>query len=215
MATRNARVVLVDGEQVRATMTASWLIQLGWQEVYVLEDGLSGDLATGPHTPARPAPPDVAEIDPKALAVINTSEEAVAVIDLADSLAFRAGHIPKAWWAVRSRLKDCLAGVPPADTVVVTSPDGMLARYAAPEVAALCPDSMVMVLEGGTAAYRATAMPLEEGLDRATTDTDDIWWKPYDRGEDITKAAIAYLDWEVALVEQIERDGTVSFRKFD
>ena len=48
-----------------------------------------------------------------------------------------------------------------------------------------------------------------------TTETDDIWWKPYDRGEYNAKAAIAYLDWEVALVEQMERDGTVSFKKFD
>lgn len=213
--TRNARVVLVDGEQVRAVMTASWLIQLGWPEVYVLEEGLAGDLVSGPHAAARPDPPEVAEIDPKALAVIHTSEEAVAVIDLADSLEFRAGHVPKAWWAVRSRLADGLKQVPEADTVVVTSPDGALARYAAAEVAALCPDSMVMVLEGGTAAYARTGLPLEEGLDRATTETDDIWWKPYDRGDDITKAAVAYLDWEVALVEQMERDGTVSFRKFD
>ena len=215
MATRNARVVLVDGERVRAVVTASWLIQLGWPEVYVLEDGLSGDLASGPYRPSRPAPPKAAEIDPKALAVINTSEEAVAVIDLADSLEFRAGHVPKASWAVRSRLAECLAKVPEADTVVVTSPDGALARYAASEVAALCPASMVMVLKGGTQAYARTALPLEEGLDRATTSTDDIWWKPYDRGEDITEAAIAYLDWEVALVEQMERDGTVSFKRFD
>ncbi|HYI85475.1 MAG TPA: rhodanese-like domain-containing protein, partial [Burkholderiales bacterium] len=35
---RNARVVLVDPEQVRAVMTASWLTQMNWPEVYVLED---------------------------------------------------------------------------------------------------------------------------------------------------------------------------------
>ncbi len=36
-ATRNARIVLIDDHGVRATMTASWLIQMGWQDVYVVE----------------------------------------------------------------------------------------------------------------------------------------------------------------------------------
>ena len=48
---RNARLVLIDDTGVRATMTASWLIQMGWREVYVLEGGLSCDsLRTGPET---------------------------------------------------------------------------------------------------------------------------------------------------------------------
>ena len=52
MAVRNARVVLVDDTGVRATMTASWLIQLGWPEVWVLRDGLDrSELERG--TPAR------------------------------------------------------------------------------------------------------------------------------------------------------------------
>lgn len=215
MATRNARVVLVDAEQVRAVMTASWLIQLGWPEVYVLKDGLAGNLETGPRTPPTRDVPEVEEIDPKAFLAFKSGGEEVEVIDLADSLTFRAGHIPDAWWAVRSRLAECLEKVPAAETLVLTSPDGVLAACAAPEIAALRPDADIMVMQGGTNAYRKTGLLLEEGLDRATTATDDIWWKPYDRGEDITKAAIQYLDWEVALVEQIERDGTVAFRKYD
>ena len=39
---RGARIVLADDDGVRADMTASWLAQMGW-EVYVLEDGLSGE----------------------------------------------------------------------------------------------------------------------------------------------------------------------------
>src|SRR5262245_59802232 len=35
---RNARVVLVDWELVRAVMTASWLNQMGWDDVHVLQD---------------------------------------------------------------------------------------------------------------------------------------------------------------------------------
>ncbi len=52
VATRNARLVLVDDTGVRATMTASWLRQMGWLDVVVLDAGLDGQpLETG--TPSR------------------------------------------------------------------------------------------------------------------------------------------------------------------
>ena len=38
--TRGARIVLVDDDFTRATMTASWLLEMGW-ETYVLEGGVS------------------------------------------------------------------------------------------------------------------------------------------------------------------------------
>src|SRR5205814_4892978 len=41
MATRNARIVLVDDDGVRAVMTGSWLAQMGWPEVYVVPGGLA------------------------------------------------------------------------------------------------------------------------------------------------------------------------------
>src|SRR5207253_3220304 len=41
MATRNARIVLVDDDGVRAVMTGSWLAQMGWPEVHVLDGGLA------------------------------------------------------------------------------------------------------------------------------------------------------------------------------
>src|SRR2546430_1919154 len=34
--TFNARIVLVDDLDVRAVMTASWLVQMGWNDVFVL-----------------------------------------------------------------------------------------------------------------------------------------------------------------------------------
>ena len=39
---RGARILLVDGDGVRANMTASWLAQMAW-EVYVLDNGLNGE----------------------------------------------------------------------------------------------------------------------------------------------------------------------------
>ena len=94
-----ARVVLVDDDGVRATMTASWLVQMGGREVAVLEDALDGEeLETGPEP-------------------------------------------------------------------------------------------------GGEGASMAD-------------DSDDRWLKPYERDEGVEQAMRDYLDWELGLVEQVERDGT-------
>src|SRR5205085_434586 len=54
IATWNARVVLVDDNGVRATMTASWLKQMGWNDVSVLvADASAGDWEIGPAHAAR------------------------------------------------------------------------------------------------------------------------------------------------------------------
>ena len=49
---RNARVVLVDPDLVRAVMTASWLNQMGWNDVHVLEDAELTE--SGPRKPTIP-----------------------------------------------------------------------------------------------------------------------------------------------------------------
>ena len=201
VAVRNARVVLIDPERVRAVMTASWLNQMGWPDVHVLSD-LSG-LATE----SGPRPPPRIE---KWHTVSDVSD--AAVLDLATSLRFKQAHIPGAWWGVRSRLAEAKAKMSEAKTLVLTSEDGLLAHLAAPEASALWPH--VEVLEGGNAAWFAAGRPAESGLERATTSLDDVSYKPYDHAQDYEKHARAYLDWEVALVEQIKRDPTIRFRAY-
>jgi hypothetical protein len=39
----------------------------------------------------------------------------------------------------------------------------------------------------------------------------DVYLRPYDRNEGVEEAMHAYLSWEIALVNEIERDGTVRF----
>ena len=55
VAVRNARVVLIDPERVRAVMTASWLEQMGWNEVYVLDDPRPLPMEGGPRQPPEVA----------------------------------------------------------------------------------------------------------------------------------------------------------------
>jgi len=115
---------------------------------------------------------------------------------------------------VRSRLADARARIGAAKELVLTSEDGALAHLAAPEAAALWPEAKVSVLHGGNTAWKAAGGALATGIDRATTTLDDVWYKPYDHGANAEKHARDYLEWEVALVEQIKRDPTIRFRAF-
>ncbi|MCY3597301.1 MAG: rhodanese-like domain-containing protein, partial [Rhodospirillales bacterium] len=137
-----------------------------------------------------------------------------AVIDLSSSLSFRNGHIPGAWWGVRSRLEEAYATLPAVQRLVLTSPDGVLAHYAAPEAAELWPSSSIRVLEGGNSSWLDAGLRFETGTDRSTTTLDDVWYRPYQRAEDYERHARDYLSWEVALLEQIKRDPTVEFRDY-
>ena len=91
---RNARVVLIDPEKVRAVMTASWLGQMGWDDVHVLEpegdDGFDGwTVAHGPEAGTGPRPDPWPTIGPAALADRMKSAE-ITVVDFSTSLEFRS-----------------------------------------------------------------------------------------------------------------------------
>jgi hypothetical protein len=51
-------------------------------------------------------------------------------------------------------------------------------------------------------------------MERATTTTDDVAYKAYDHKSDYAKHARAYLDWEVALIEQMKREPAIRFRTY-
>ena len=213
--TRNARLILVDDTEARANMTASWLVQMGWPEVFVLAGGIGAEgLETGPHV--APCP----EADAVTIGAVPVPElermiadgEAL-VIDFADSLAFRAGHITGAWWAMRSRIEDALERLPKAASYVVTADDDRLARLAAADMAARAAVP-VRVLEGGTAAWHAAGLPMARGHDNLAAEVEDLYYRPIDRKSGVEEAMQGYLDWEIALIDRLAEDGTLIFPNF-
>lgn len=214
VAVRNAYLVLADDVGVRATMTASWLIQMGWPHVYVLEGGVAGGpLESGPPEPIVVGGIGESTMTPAALAgLLEDASEPVAVIDLGLSTAYERGHIPGALWCVRARLGEAIGDLPDGGRIVLTSADGLLARIALAEARTMTPRA-VQALDGGTERWSAEGRPLETGLERAIGPTDDVWYKPYEHRGAQERFMRDYLTWEVALVEQIERDGTSRFRK--
>ena len=197
---RHARLVLIDPQRVRAIMTASWLNQMGWHDVYVLASFAGFATETGPRKAVG--------FKPWAI----TTAPGGTVLDFSTSLRFHHRHIPGAWWAVRSRLKEAREKIgDDARVLLLTSEDGVLAHLAAPEVAALWPKAQVRVLDGGNAAWKGS---WESGHERSTTARDDVWYKPYDHEAGFEQHARDYLAWEVALIEQIKRDPTIRFQKY-
>jgi 3-mercaptopyruvate sulfurtransferase SseA len=194
-------------------MTASWLKQMGWPDIAVLAAGpADGDWETGPHVPrvlgleAVSAP----QIDAMDLRD-RLAAGKVTVIDLNLSTRYALGHIPGAWFAIRSRLGVALARLPSDLPVVLTSPDGALAVLAVPELQALA-SVPVMALAGGTQAWIAAGLPLEEGATRMADKPDDVFLSPRERGQNREDAMREYLTWEINLVNDMAKDDDHRFR---
>jgi rhodanese-related sulfurtransferase len=206
--TLGARIVLVDEHEVRAVMTASWLRQMGWNDVFVLVE-TGGETGAPVTLVLGSTPPPELRIDCAGLAELMARNEET-VVDLSLSRDYRAAHIPGSYFAIRSRLAQALAAIPLRGTLVLTSEDGVLAGLAAPEAQALV-DIPVRWLDGGNAAWRAAGHSLTAEEPKLADEAVDAWLKPYERPNDTTKAMNEYLSWEVDLLARIERDGTTNF----
>jgi rhodanese-related sulfurtransferase len=208
VSTLGARIVLTDETEVRAAMTASWLRQMGFAEVYVLPEAGSETAAAKAALLEIELPPSSAAIDCSEMAAL-LAENAATVIDLSLSRNYLARHIPGAWFAVRTRLALAFAKIPLNGTIVLTSEDSVLARLAVAEAAALTKQP-IRYLEGGNAAWQSTGRPTSTEA-KTADEAIDHWRKPYDRGADAEAAMREYLAWEIDLLPRIERDGSLKF----
>jgi rhodanese-related sulfurtransferase len=208
--TLHARIVVVDDKEVRAVMTASWLRQMGWREVFVLV--ASGDEKGIPANPTLGQARRDAAIDATALNDLIKRGEAT-VIDLSLSRDYANAHIPGAWFAIRARLNAALGRINPHGTLVLTSEDGVLAGLAVADARALT-SLPVAFLSGGNAAWCATGFALTKDNTRMADEPVDAWLKPYERAEGVKQAMADYLAWETDLLPRIARDGCARFERF-
>jgi rhodanese-related sulfurtransferase len=209
--TLGARIVCVDDKEARAVMTASWLKQMGWREVYVLV--ASGSETGFPENAVLGEAPKNAAVGAVALNDLLMRTDAT-VIDLSLSRTYQEAHIRGAWFAIRSRLAGALGRIKPGGTVALTSEDGVLAGLAAADARALTVQP-VRYLAGGNAAWRAAGFPLTANDPRMADEPVDAWLKPYERPDGVRQAMADYLAWETDLLPRIARDGCAKFIRFD
>jgi rhodanese-related sulfurtransferase len=155
--TLGARIVLVDDAEVRAVMTASWLRQMGFADVFVLTEAGSETGFPRPRVLGAEPRPDLRICCERLREMLAASE--ATVVDLSLSRNYHKGHISGAWFAIRSRLAQALATISPRGALVLTCEDGVLAGLAAPEARALVPGP-VHYLAGGNASWQAAKYPM-------------------------------------------------------
>ncbi len=213
IAVRNARVVLVDDTGVRATVAASWLCQMGFNDVHVLRDGLADEaLETGPW---RPRVLGIYEsqcdsIYPAELLATGAVDKHT-IIDLSFSTSYRRGHIAGAHFAIRAQIELALSNMPDNKPFVITSEDGVLAHLAASEAARLL-GVKARALVGGNDAWRAAGGQMVVGDERWASPPLDVWLKPFDQLQGKVEDRLnKYLNWELGLLEQLDRDTGVRF----
>ena len=182
--TLGARIVLVDDAEVRAVMTASWLKQMGWKDVFVLVAKRVPRQATPTALGSRDAtpPPDCGEsiaatVRAPAPATSNRDRSRRSARTIARR-TFPAPGLPSARDLRRRCRKFPLQG-----ELVLTSEDGVLAGFAVAEAAAPLPDDPVRYLVGGNAAWQAADLPFSTEP-RMADEPVDVWLKPYERAGD-------------------------------
>ncbi|VVD31955.1 rhodanese-like domain-containing protein [Paraburkholderia dioscoreae] len=214
--TLHARVVLSDDDGVRARMTASWLVQLGYLQVFVLaDDDASAAFETGPEPlPIFRTPGRTQWIEADQLAQALEAGRA-QVVDVDSSLAFRRAHIAGARFVAASALDDLLEQIDDASRqLVLTSSDGVLASLLANQLRER--REGVAALLGGTQCWLALGLPQAAGDEGNLTGDDDAWYSPYHYAPaQAAQQMEAYLAWELQLVGQLERDGIASINVID
>jgi rhodanese-related sulfurtransferase len=212
--TRQARLVLIDdADGVRAAITASWLLQINWGEVFVLDNALASSLVTGVETsPAVALPLKASFLAPNVLKDLLPAGRAT-VLDLDTSFTYAAGHIPGSYFAIRSRLEADIDALPGAGWIVLTSSDGVLAAHAAVDLAAHA-TRPVYALSDGMHGWRSAGFDIETGAGRRIHPFKDVARSAYQTDGDRFQAFRDYLAWEIGLVTQLERDKTSDFRLF-
>ncbi|MFM9887139.1 MAG: rhodanese-like domain-containing protein [Burkholderiales bacterium] len=188
---KGARIVLADGEMVRAFMIATWLRQMG-HDASVLEGGVEARLAfKGRPTTPLPPPLESAGIE---------QVEGARLLDLRPSLAYRAGHAAGARWSTRSRIANDADG---ATRVAIIADDPLIARLAAVDLR----DAGIQNVRLCTAQLPIVSTP----TDPPDADCIDFVFFTAGRHDGNREASLQYLRWEMNLLNQLDDDEREGF----
>jgi rhodanese-related sulfurtransferase len=191
---RGARIVLVDGEGVRAPVIGMWLAQLG-HEVHVLAEGTRARLDW------RGSPARADRVLPSIEAVSPPVAATDVLLDVRPGMHYRKRHPAGAAWTIRPRIGAALAAAGGTGRRVVLVADEIdLARAAA-----------VDLLAAG--AREAAGLPMDSTpQEPADGDCIDYLFFVHDRHEGNREAAMQYLAWETHLIEQLDEQERGGFR---
>ncbi len=200
---RNSRIVVLDGELVRAPVCASWLAQMG-HEVYVLREGVKANIGVPPGP--RPKLPAVPKLAPSALAAFMGEGR---LLDLRASSAFRKSHVEGARWSIRPVIASQVGAGQP---IALLADDPVIAQLAAIDLMAAGARD-VRLVDGTVEDCAAAGLKLASTPNvPADAERIDFLFFVHDRHEGNKEAARGYLAWETGLIKQLHESERASFR---
>lgn len=207
VAVRGARLVLWDGDGVRAPVVAHWLYQLGW-EVYIL------DYRVSPQSTSDMTKPNAERAYSRTQAFLTSNQltaklaSAPVLIDLRSSADYRKAHIKSSHWLSRRQISEFMALRDRDSHVILVGDNEEDLANSAKEL-----DSSTSV-----DLFLFDSNVLEEALIESTPDvpTDseriDYLFFVHDRHDGNKAAARQYLAWELNLVEQLDDQEKAGYR---
>lgn len=202
---RNARLVLIDSEGVRAPVVASWLEQLG-HNAYVLEGGIRADVAAPVRR--RPMVRPVAAVSAEGLHCLRAGRH--TIFDLRPSMSFRKAHIPGSRWTTRQWVRSDLSHA--EGLVFLVADDAAVAQLAAIDLAEAGLEVMVR-LDGGLDAWIRAGYPTEASPSiPPDAECIDYLFFVHDRHAGNREAMKQYLAWETGLIAQLDEQDRSLFR---
>lgn len=204
---RGARLVLWDGDGVRAPVVAHWLYQLGW-EVYILDYRVSTQSLSGMFKPNanRALSRQLVLLTPDEFTAKLASKH--ILIDLRSSADYRKAHIKDSHWLSRRHIPEFMARQNQNAYVILIGDNEEDLINSAEE---LPPSSSVEL-------FRFSADTFDKDLIESTPDMPadsdriDYLFFVHDRHDGNKEAARQYLAWELNLVEQLDDLEKASYR---
>ena len=189
---RNARLLLVDSEDVRAPVVASWLVRMG-HDAAVLREGTASRVHREIVAPPLPA------IDSIGVDAVKSLRDAV-IVDVRGSMAYRKEHISGSSWSIRPRI----GVLPLSSTLILVADDSNIARIAAIDLREAGIDRIAL-LEGGLDAWRKSGGAIESSADHPPdAECIDYLFFVHDRHDGNRESARRYLAWETQLLSQLD-----------
>lgn len=215
LATRNPRIVLADWDGVRAPLTASWLAQLGYHEVYLYQPPKDARLVTGAEA-ITILPDSTLPLAPwisAGQAADKLAHHQAVIYDIDNSIRYFINHIRGAKFVAPHRLIEFIAAEKAELQPILTSQDGVLAQYVARQL--IAQGIHAVALLGGNQEWFNRQLPTEQGGDGILTGEQDTRYSGYEYALITTQASLAvrdekfkaYLRWEVELLEQLKHPG--------
>ena len=200
---KNSTIVFACDGKARATFTASWYRQMGFEEVYVAEGGTTawanagltmdkGFPASSPFGLAEAreklnfvSPRDLHDSAPPIAIFVDTSQD------------FVRGHVAGSRWVPRGWLESQIGDVAPDQSgpIAVTCSDGRNSALAGATLLELGYKD-IQVLDGGMTAWQGAGLPVERGLTGVMQPPTDVVYSGPDRNY---ADMMTYLRWEEAL----------------